>query len=310
MRPRGATMASWQAHLAAFLVRQFVKPRLGDMKDLERVRAVFEGVKPLSSPKARFHPEVLGGVPGEWVEGASEARATLLYLHGGGFIACSPRTHRPITAAFASKGFRVFAPEYRLAPEHPFPAAVEDAIASWRALRASVPGRMVVAGDSAGGNLALALMLALRDARDTLPDAAALFSPATDLTGGSASLAGNSRRDAMFRGDALVHLAMAYLNGADPRAPLVSPLYGDLTGLPPLLVHVGEREVLRDDSIRLAERARAAGVQVDLRVWPVVPHVWQFAHAFIPEARSSLAAAVAFLHQAGAATGPGSPPRA
>jgi epsilon-lactone hydrolase len=293
-------VASWQAHLAAFVVRRRVKRRLGDMADLGRVRAVFEGAKPLPVPGARIRPGEMGGIPGEWVEGHGDAPAMLFYLHGGGFIACSPRTHRPITAAFAAWGFRVFAPDYRLAPEHPFPAAVEDAVASWRALRASAPGRMVVAGDSAGGTLALALMLALRDAGEALPDAAALFSPATDLAGTGASLRDNSRRDAIFRGDALAHLAVAYLNGADPRAPLASPLYGDLAGLPPLLIHVGEREVLRDDSVRLAERARAASVHVELQVWPVVPHVWQFAHAFIPEARRSLTAAAAFLHQAGA----------
>ncbi len=224
---------------------------------------------------------------------------TLLYLHGGGFIACSPRTHRPITGWFARHGFRVFAPDYRLAPEHPFPAAVEDAVAAWRALRAATPGRIVVAGDSAGGNLSLALMLALRNEGAVLPDAAALFSPATDMAGTGGSMHSNSGRDAMFRGDALQHLAAAYLGGADPRTPLASPLYGDLAGLPPLLIHVGEREVLRDDSTRLAERARAAGVLVDLQVWPVVPHVWQLAHATVPEARRSLAAAAAFLKQAG-----------
>jgi epsilon-lactone hydrolase len=298
-------MASLQAYLADFLVRWRVKRRLGNMEDLGRVRAVFEGVKPLPPPRGvRFRPDVLGRVSGEWVEGAGDARATLLYLHGGGFIACSPRTHRPITAALALKGFRVFAPEYRLAPEHPFPAAVEDAVAAWRAARIGLgSGRVVVAGDSAGGNLALAMMLAAREAGDTaLPDAAALFSPATDLAGTGASLRGNSERDAMFRGEALRHLAAAYLQGTDPRTPLASPLYGDLAKLPPLLIHVGEREVLRDDSIRFAERARAAGVRVELQVWPVVPHVWQFGHAAIPEARHSLAAAAAFLHQAGAAT--------
>ena len=293
-------MASWQAYVAALLVRQHVKPRLGDMADLARVRAVFESAKPLPVPGARIRPDRMGDIPGEWVEGRGEAPATLLYLHGGGFIAGSPRTHRLITAAFAARGFRVFTPEYRLAPEHPFPAAVNDAVAAWRALRASGPGRMVVAGDSAGGNLALALMLALRDAGEALPDAAALFSPATDLAGTGASLRENSWRDPMFDGDALAHLVAAYLNGTDPRTPLASPLYGDLAGLPPLLIHVGEREVLRDDSVRLAERARAASVPVELQVWPVVPHVWQFAHAFIPEARRSLADAAAFLHQAGA----------
>ncbi len=292
-------MASWQAHLAGLVIRWRVKRRLGGMEDLGRVRAVFEGFK-LPPPRgARFRPDSLGGVPGEWVEGKADKRATLLYLHGGGFIACSPRTHRPITAALALRGFRVFAPDYRLAPEHPFPAAVEDAVAVWRALRDSVPGRVVVAGDSAGGNLALAMILAVRDAGDAaLPDAAALFSPATDLAGTGESLRSNSGRDPMFHGDALRHLVPAYLNAVDPRTPLASPVYADLAGLPPLLIHVGEREVLRDNSVRLAKRARAAGVQVDLQVWPVVPHVWQFAHAAMPEGRRSLDAAAAFLHQA------------
>lgn len=303
-------MASLQAYLAAFMVRWQVKRRLGDMTDLGRAKAVFEGVH-LPVPRGvRFRADSVGGVPGEWAESSRGdhdgdlGRATLLYLHGGGFIACSARTHRPITGWFARHGFRIFAPDYRLAPEHPFPAALESAVAAWRALLdvpGVMPGRVVAAGDSAGGNLALALMLALRDeGRTALPGAAALFSPATDLAGTGTSIRSNARRDAMFPGEGLRHLAAAYLGGADPRTTLASPLYGDLAGLPPLLIHVGEREVLRDDSIRLAERARAAGVAVDLAVWPVVPHVWQFAHATVPEARRSLSAAAAFLHGAGA----------
>ncbi len=297
-------MASLQAYLAAFMVRRQMRRSLGGMEDIGRVRALFEGAR-LPAPRGvRYHPESLGGIPGEWVESDSPARnaglTTLLYIHGGGFVACSPRTHRPITGWFATRGFRVFAPDYRLAPEHPFPAAVEDVVAAWRGLQASVPGRAVVAGDSAGGTLALALMLALRDEGAPLPGGAALFSPGTDLAGTGNSVRINSRRDAMFRGDGLRHLAAAYLGGADPRTPLASPLYADFAGLPPLLIHVGEREILRDDSTRLAERARAAGVSVDLRVWPVVPHVWQFAHATVPEARRSLAAAATFLHRAGA----------
>jgi monoterpene epsilon-lactone hydrolase len=298
-------MASLQARMAALLVRRQIKRRLGNMEDLGRIRAVFEGAR-LPTPRGVcYRADTLGGIPGEWVErdGWSEGagRTTLLYLHGGGFIACSPRTHRPITGWFAAHGFRVFAPEYRLAPEHPFPAAVEDVVAAWRALQAATPGRAVVAGDSAGGTLALALMLAQRDQGAALPGGAALFSPGTDLAGTGDSIRTNSERDAMFPGEALHHLRAAYLGDADPRAPLASPLYGDLAGLPPLLIHVGEREVLRDDSTRLTERARAAGVFVDLQVWPVVPHVWQFAHAAIPEARRSLAAAAVFLHHAGAA---------
>ncbi len=297
-------MASLQAYMAAFMVRRQMRRSLGGMEDIGRIRAVFEGARIPAPRGVRYRPDSLGGVPGEWVESDSPARdagwTTLLYIHGGGFVACSPRTHRPITGWFAAHGFRVFAPDYRLAPEHPFPAAVEDVAAAWHGLREAVPGRAVVAGDSAGGTLALALMLALRDAGAALPGGAALFSPGTDLAGTGNSIRSNSKRDAMFRGDGLRHLAAAYLGGADARTPLASPLYADLAGLPPLLIHVGEREVLRDDSTRLAERARAAGVAVDVQVWPVVPHVWQFAHATVPEARRSLAAAATFLHQAGA----------
>lgn len=290
-------MASWQAHLAAMLTRWQFRRRLGGMEDLARVRAVFESGRFPLPPGVRFRPDQLGGVPGEWAEAERPARPALFYLHGGGFIACSPRTHRPITGFLAQQGFRVFAPEYRLAPAHPFPAACEDVLAAWRALRAELPGRLAVAGDSAGGTLALSLMLALRDAGERLPDAAALFSPATDLAGTGASMRANADRDAMFRGEALGRLGAAWLAGADPRSPLASPLYADLAGLPPLLIHVGEREVLRDDSTRLAERAGAAGVPVELTVWPVVPHVWQFAHHLVPEARQSLLAAAAFLHR-------------
>ncbi|HET9018322.1 MAG TPA: alpha/beta hydrolase [Acetobacteraceae bacterium] len=289
-------MASLRAHLARLLVRWQVKRRLGDMADIAHVRRVFEATKLPPPAGVRFRPDRLGGVPGEWAESDTPARTTMLYLHGGGFIACSPLIYRPITGSFARRGFGVFAPDYRLAPEHPFPAAVEDAVAAWRALRAVTQGRMVVAGDSAGGTLTLAMMVALRDAGDRMPDAAAVFSPATDLAGGSASLRSNSGRDPMFHGEGLRHIANAYLHGADPRTPLASPLYADPAGLPPLLIHVGESEVLRDDSIRFADRARAAGVDVALRVWPVVPHAWQFGTDRLPEARQSLDAAAGFLH--------------
>jgi cation diffusion facilitator CzcD-associated flavoprotein CzcO len=161
---------------------------------------------------------------------------------------------------------------------------------------------MVVSGDSAGGNLALALMLSLRDAGEPVPAAAALFSPATDLAGGSPSLVGNAQRDAMFRGDGLHHLSEAYLAGADPMQPLASPVRADLRGLPPLLVHVGESEALRDDSVRLAAKARSDGVTVQLRVWPVVPHVWQLIWQ-LPEAKASVNEAAAFLHDAAARAG-------
>ena len=290
--------ASWQARVAAFIIRRRVKPALGDFTDIARVRRVFDA--PLPVPRGvRYTPAVLGGVAGEWVdaEAGVTAETTLLYLHGGGFVGCSPRTHRSLTAALALQGLRVFVPDYRLAPEHPFPAAVQDAQAVWRALRALHLGRMVVAGDSAGGNLALGLMLALRDAGEALPAAAVLFSPATDLSGASPSLLANAKRDAMFRGDKLENLQRAYLGGADAAQPLASPLLGDLRGLPPLFVHVGEDEALRDDSLRLAQKARAAGVLVELQVFPGVPHVWQLLR-WLPEARRSVQAAARFLREA------------
>ena len=300
--------ASWQARVAAFIVRRRVKPRLGDMKDIAQVRRAFGQALP--APRGvRYTAANVGGVAGEWVESElaaanGEVTPTLLYLHGGGFVGCSSRTHRPITAALARRGLRVFVPDYRLAPEHPFPAAAQDVQAVYRALRAAAPGaRLVVAGDSAGGNLALGLMQVLRDAGEALPDAAALFSPATDLTGGSASLTINAERDAMFHGPHLENLLQPYLNGADPAQPLASPLLGSLAGLPPLLIHVGQSEVLRDDSLRLAQRAREAGVSVELQSFPVVPHVWQMLHR-LPEARHSIAAAARFLREAQPRSGP------
>ncbi|MEP6502953.1 MAG: alpha/beta hydrolase fold domain-containing protein [Betaproteobacteria bacterium] len=301
-------MASWQARIARYIIRKRVRPALDDMRDLMRVRKVMNQALP--PPKGvRYVPATLGGVPGEWIERegaadiAAQPRPTLMYVHGGGFVGCSPRTHRPITAAFALQGFRVFAPDYRLAPEHPFPVPLDDVVAAWRALRAQhdadSPGqRLVLGGESAGGNLALALMLVLRDAGERLPAAAVLFSPATDLSGASPSITGNGDRDPMFHGPSLEHLGNAYLGATgDATNPLVSPIFGDPAGLPPLLFHVAAEEALRDDGLRFAARARAAGVHAETSVWPVVPHAWQLIEK-LPEARRSIARASEFLKTA------------
>ncbi len=296
-------MASWQAHLTALLLRYRVKNRIQAEMDIHAARqAAAAAVKPRTPPQVTLTEAAVGGVPGEWLRSvAAPPRGTLLHLHGGGYFACSPATHRPITGGFARRGFHVFAPDYRLAPEHPFPAAVEDAVATYRGLlEGGVPAnRLTVAGDSAGGGLALAMLVSLRDAGIPLPAAAALFSPWTDLVGTGASLKTNNRRDAMFRGDMIVQGAHPYLAGQDPHHPLASPLYADLQGLPPLLFHVGSYEVLLDDSLRMAARAQAAGVSTVVRTWPVVPHVWQLFP--IPEARVSMDLAADFLHAALAA---------
>jgi cyclohexanone monooxygenase len=296
---------SWQARVASFFVRHRLKPRLADMRDIARVRRAF--ATPLPAPGGvRYTEAVVGGVRGEWVEAATGGArgTTLLYLHGGGFVGCSPRTHRPLTASLALQGLAVFVPDYRLAPEHPFPAAPQDVWAVWQALRAERGHeRLVVAGDSAGGNLALGLLVALREAGEAQPAAAALFSPAVDLTGESPSRLWNSDRDAMFDGSQLQHLGDAYLAGADAAQPMASPLRGALDGLPPLLVHVGADEVLRDDALRLVAKAREAGVTVEFELFHGVPHVWQMLR-HLPEARRSVRAAAHFLREAVARPGP------
>lgn len=291
-------MASGQAHIASALVKLLVRRRLARVTDPRQIRRLVGRTRRFVRPGTTFEPASLGGVDGEWVRSATEARARLFYIHGGGFVACSPRTHRPITAALARRGFEVFAANYRLAPEHPFPAANDDVLAAWRALRQQSEGPLVLAGDSAGGTLALGLMIALRDGAEPLPAAAALFSPATDLTAASRSYRQNIGRDAMFGPAILAQFRKAYLGHADPHDPRISPLFAPLCGLPPILIHVGERELLRDDSLRFAEQARQAGVRCEVKVWPVVPHVWQLAEQFIPEARRSLDDAARFLHAA------------
>jgi len=242
-------------------------------------------------------------VPGEWVvsDQATADAPTMLYLHGGAFFACSPATHRAVTIAFARSGrLRLFVPDYRLAPEHRFPAALDDAVAccDWIAAQ---PGQPVAAigGDSAGSNLALATLLRLRDTGRGLPAAGVIFSAVTDLAATGDSIIENDRRDALFFGTSVARLAEVYLPpGLDPRDPLASPLYADLAGLPPLLLHVGADEVLRDDSIRFAARAQAAQVDVTLRVWPSVPHAWQLMAQLLPEGRQSLREAIIFVSQA------------
>ena len=276
-----------------------MKRRMQRESDVLRARAMLNSfIRPIPSDLSAT-PDRVGGIDGEWLRPRERTAAgTLLYLHGGGYFACSPQTHRPITASFARRGFAVFCPDYRLAPEHPFPAAVEDAVAAYRGLLQSgiAAGSIVLGGDSAGGGLAMAMLLVLRDAGDALPAATMLFSPWVDLAGTGASLHANRHRDAMFPGKGMDRAAAPYLNGADPHNPLASPLYADLQSLPPMLIHVGSYEILLDDSRRLAERTRQAGGQAQVETWPVVPHVWQMFP--LPETEQSMAKASAFLHGA------------
>lgn len=239
----------------------------------------------------------IAGMAAEWLTPEAARGGTLLYLHGGGYIICGPDTHRPMVATLARRaGARALVIDYRLAPEHPFPAAVEDACKAYRWLIAQgvAPESITVAGDSAGGGLTLALLLSLKNAGDPMPAGAALLSPWTDLAMSGWTHVTHAKLDPMLSVEGALLAARHYLQGALPTDPLASPLYGDFDGMPPLLIHVGEREILLDDSVRLAERARAAGVSVEIKTWQGMPHVFQ-AFGFLPEARAALAEIGDFL---------------
>jgi epsilon-lactone hydrolase len=221
--------------------------------------------------------------PAEWLRPpGARTDAAVLYLHGGGYVIGSPRSHRHLAAAIArAAGTAALLLDYRLAPEHPFPAALDDAVAAYQWLlgRSLAPRRIVVAGDSAGGGLTVATLLAARERGLPRPAAGVCISPWVDLTCSGATYATKATVDPIVTRQSVNMMAEAYTGGRDFKAPLVSPLYADLRDLPPLLVHVGSDEVLLDDALGLAERARAAGVDVTLEEWPAMIHVW---HWFLP----------------------------
>jgi monoterpene epsilon-lactone hydrolase len=301
----GYTVASWQAKFMSGLLRVLFKPRLRRATDIASIRKVMTMPPVRPARGTRVAPAQVGGVQGEWIiaDGVS-ARGTLLYLHGGGYMACNPPMYRNLTCAFALAGFRTFVPDYRLAPEHPFPAGLEDAIGAYRGLlKDHDPRQIVVAGDSAGGGLSAALLISLRDQRLPMAAAAALLSPFVDLMATGATVQSNATRCAMFSPEMFDRAARFYVGERDLRMPLASPLYADLRGLPPLMIHAGEDETLLDDSRRFAEHARQAGVEVELKVWPAVPHVFQLFQRWIPESRASLQEIADFLAARAAAAG-------
>ena len=278
--------------LACRFLRRRIKPKLSAAQTLGEAARAFALALPYETPAGGFRRRRLGGVPAE----ICGAGTPLLYLHGGAFFAGTPRAYRPIAAAFAAEGFEVFTPAYRLAPRNIFPAAFDDARAALAAL-ARERGRVALAGDSAGAGLALGVMAARRRDGESLPVAAALFSPWTDLAVSGGSARENEGRDPMFTRKMLKIASRAYLAGASPKDPRASPLFAEHSGLPPLLIHVATDELLRDDALRLAASARQAGVETQLSLWPGVPHCWQLAHGVMAEARASLKEAAGFLRE-------------
>jgi epsilon-lactone hydrolase len=256
-----------------------------DRASIDEARALMSErcAKLLLPPDVRREGVSAAGVAGEvFLAPGADPERTILYLHGGGYVLGSTTTHAYLMQNVArAAGAAVMGIDYRLAPEHPFPAAVEDALAAYRWLldRGRPPARIGVAGDSAGGGLTMALLVAIRDAGLPLPAAAACLSPWTDLAANGESIRSRAARDPMVGPGRLARMALAYLAGQDARHPLASPLYADLAGLPPLLVLVGGREILYDDAIGLAERASRAGVEVTLVDEADLFHVWP---AFAP----------------------------
>jgi len=241
----------------------------------------------------------LDGVPGEWsIVPGSDASRVLLFFHGGGYCSGSIRSHRRmVTEAGRAAGARTLAVSYRLAPEHPFPAALDDALTAWRCLRKHVAATHVtVGGDSAGGNLSVALINQLGAAKEELPACAWLVSPWTDLTMSGGTLATKEAVDPIISKDYLGELADAYVPaGMDRKDPRLAVLYADLRGLPPTLLQVGSDETLLDDASRFAAAAGAAAVPVTLEIWPHMIHAWPMWNAHLDAGRRALASAGAFI---------------
>ena len=266
------------------------RPRSDDYRQRRNdidTRGLQYGVK----PDVTVEPVNTNGVRAEWTSTPQADRdAALLYLHGGGYVIGSLDSHRHLVCeAGRAASSWALALDYRLAPEHPFPAAVDDAIAGYRFLLARdyPPGRIAIAGDSAGGGLVVSAMVAIRDAGLPQPACGWCISPWVDMEALGETMTTRAAIDPTVQKAGILDMARLYLNGADPRSPLAAPIHADLTGLPPLLIQVGAAETLLDDALRLAKTAGAADVRVDLQIWPKMIHVW---HLFHPELKAGLQA--------------------
>ncbi len=276
---------------------------INDHQSVQQQRAMLEKqVKRAPMPRnVVVSPVAIGDVPAEWLRpiGVQDDRV-VLYLHGGGYTMGSCNTHRALGARLAiAAQTPVLLIDYRLAPEHPFPAALEDALTAYRWLidPEKLARPIALAGDSAGGGLVVAAAIALRDQGDRLPAAIVCLSPWTDLAVTGASMVTRAKADPLISRESSLQYAASYAAQQDPCLPLISPVYAELHGLPPLLIQVGDREVLLSDSVRLAARARQAGVDTMLEVWDGMWHVWQAYTGLMPEAQQAIDRVGAFIKQ-------------
>src|ERR1700733_11401475 len=247
-------------------------------------------------------PVIANGVRAEWTSTPdADPSSAILYLHGGGYVICSLDSHRHLMAEVGrAAGTRTLAINYRLAPEHPFPAPVEDTVAAYRFLLSSglKPTRIAFAGDSAGGGLVIGAMLAIREAGLPLPGCGWCISPWVDMEALGESFTDRAEGDPTGQKETIRRVGEWYLGGADPRQPHAAPIYGDLRGLPPLLIQVGAAETLLDDSVALARKAGAADVLVDLQIWPEMIHIWHIFFPMLSAGRRAIASGGTFVRNA------------
>ena len=295
---------SLRADLMRFALRHVIRPRIQAEGSLPAVRRrlVLLGRLIPRPPRGTETATIdAGGVPAACIATpASRPDRHILYLHGGGYLFGSPPLYRDMTWRIARAArARVLWLDYRLAPEHPFPAALDDAVTAYRWLLAqgADPRRVALMGDSAGGGLVFAALLRLRDEGVPLPAAAVAVSPWTDLALSGASFRANAGIDPLIPVEHAERAVALYLAGADPLNPYASPIYGDAAGLPPVLIMVGSDEVLHDDAVRMAERLQAAGCEVTLDVWPRMFHAWHMQVRVMPEAKAAVARACAFVDE-------------
>jgi acetyl esterase/lipase len=277
------------------------RPRASEIAQMRRDADARAKAFPLPADVS-VEPVVANGVRAEWTStpGADPSSA-ILYLHGGGYVICSLESHRHLVAEIGRAcGTRTLAIDYRLAPEHPFPAPVEDTVAAYRYLLASglKPNRIALAGDSAGGGLVIGAMLAIREAGLPLPSCGWCISPWVDMEALGESFTDRAAADPTVQRETIRMMAQWYLGGADPRHPHAAPIYGDLRGLPPLLIQVGAAETLLDDSVALARKAGAADVLVDLQIWPEMIHIWHIFFPMLAAGRRAIASGGTFVRNA------------
>jgi len=277
-----------------------LKKTMSDLKDISAARDLMKGKAAGKLPgRVAAVPVTVGEIHCEWITtDRTEHNRVLLYLHGGGYVLGGLDSHRGVAWRLAdAAGMRVLLVDYRLAPEHPFPAALDDATACYRFLleEGYRPENIAIGGDSAGAGLALSTMVNLKNLGLSLPVCGILMSPWLDLSLSGDSVTTNAEADPMLSPSGLKDMAGHYLGTRDPRAPLASPLFADLKDLPPLLVHVGSTEVLLSDAERLVDKAESAGVEIELTVWDKMPHVFQLFAGMVPEANQAVAALGKFV---------------